>query len=71
MSSKRRFRRRSCECKVRYDKRDAIATAQNMRRRGRMVTAYACQFCGGWHVGRMSKEDRRSLAGRLHNNAVA
>lgn len=72
MSSKRAHRRRSCECKKRYnDKLAAVAVAKDMRRRGKIVNAYACQFCGGWHVGRMNKASRHSLAGRLHNNAMA
>lgn len=71
MASKRRLRRRSCERKKRHAKRDAIGIAKSMRRRGKMVSAYSCQFCGGWHVGRLDKTSRHSLAGRLHNNGMA
>jgi hypothetical protein len=71
MSSKRHQRRRSCECKQRYEKATAVSVAQDMRRRGKMVSAYSCHFCGGWHVGRLNKTARHALAGRLHNNAMA
>ena len=54
MASKRRIRRRSCERKVRQH---TEAAAKHHARslfvaRGEVTYAYACSFCGGWHVGR-------------------
>lgn len=71
MASKRRLRRRACTSKKKHERNTAVGIAKSMRQRGKMVSAYSCKFCGGWHVGRLNKAARRSLAGRLHNNAMA
>lgn len=66
-------RKRSCEGKVRHG---SEAAAENAAVRtpgmgGRVLMAYPCDFCGGWHVGGRSTEagiprrQARSLAVRL------
>ena len=56
MASKRRIRRQSCARKRRHESRDQanVQVSRLIRggkTRGGKVIAYACPFCGGWHVG--------------------
>lgn len=57
MASKRRLRRKRCERKVRHETQAiAIAEAMRLRRRhglSERISAYGCQYCGGWHVGHL------------------
>lgn len=59
MSSKRRLRRRRCERKRRYaSQTEAVQAIIGMKKAGvcRPDThSYHCDLCGGWHVGRASK----------------
>jgi hypothetical protein len=58
MASKRNKRRRSCESKVRYEKREeAVVTRRFLNAKSfDHYEEYPCHFCSGWHVGRMSKK---------------
>ena len=63
MASKRAIRRRSCENKIRYDDvKSAEQVAKRLRRKNRTahINFYKCGFCGGVHVGRMSKRQIQS-----------
>jgi hypothetical protein len=56
MASRRGERRRVCARKVRYATEAlAYAARRAMRRKygreTRLVTAYHCRFCGGYHLG--------------------
>lgn len=59
MSSKRNFRRQSCERKRRYTRCIAYKLAGWWIRRGEDIHAYKCAFCGGWHVGHITAATRR------------
>lgn len=63
MASKRRRRRRECSGKQRFGSQGAAAgMIGRLSRIGKMrpgLHAYACQFCGGWHIGRGGKGLRR------------
>jgi hypothetical protein len=54
MASKRRFRRQSCEKKIKHkDEQEASGVAWYLQRTtGVQYHAYRCGFCGGWHAGR-------------------
>ena len=71
MSSKRRLRRRSCGIKVRHKTaQKAYVQIISLRRSGKCsgsLAVYHCKFCGGWHVGRLNKRDRRAMAARRAN----
>ncbi len=51
MASKRHFKRRSCQTKIKH-------TSEQSARRHTFYLGkslyhfYRCNFCGGWHVGR-------------------
>jgi hypothetical protein len=73
MASRRGIRRKSCERKRRYpDAASALAAARAYRRdfagdawRGRVGSgAYACQFCGGYHVGHRSRKSAQAANAR-------
>ena len=51
MASKRAFRRKSCEKKVRFTS-DGSAW-KSLRGHSKIGTmhVYRCKFCGGWHIG--------------------
>ncbi|MGE0333217.1 MAG: hypothetical protein AB7P37_21260 [Ramlibacter sp.] len=59
MSSKRAIRRRlqrkACQGKVRHaNEAGANVALRKLRRTGTtdgVMQAYACRFCGGWHIG--------------------
>ncbi len=56
MSSKRAIRRRACKGKVRHETIEAaFAARRSLLRNGNaapgFLNAYACNFCGGFHVG--------------------
>jgi len=61
MSSKRRLRRNQCTRKEKYEFGQAVSVAKSMRRNRKMVRAYKCHFCGGWHVGRPDRDTARNL----------
>lgn len=46
------LRHKACERKQRYDTRlDAERTARDCERHGSpKLSAYRCQYCGGWHL---------------------
>lgn len=71
MSSKRAQRRRGCEGKVRHpDAEAAHAHAAHLRRRlGSPAHAYACPYCGAWHVGRPDRRTRQSMRAQRQNRA--
>ena len=73
MSSRRRERRRACEGKLRMVSKDAaISHAFSLRHLHRAVyDAYSCPFCGGWHVGRRTKDTRHAIASRWGQRARA
>jgi hypothetical protein len=65
MASKRRQRRRSCKSKIRHDSEEnAWIHAHHL---GVAYHPYRCQFCGGWHVGRLAKEKVRGLLVKAEN----
>lgn len=67
MSSKRRIRRRSCEGKVAYATQTEAARQAGLVRRahqGGQWSAYHCDFCGKWHVGRPSARQRQAMRDR-------
>ena len=43
--------RKSCVSKRRVGHRTARRDARSLREQGERVHAYACNRCGGWHVG--------------------
>jgi hypothetical protein len=53
MASKRNIRRKACEGKQKMEKYSAIAYAKKLRKRGEIMNAYLCKFCGRWHIGHM------------------
>ena len=64
MASKRAKRRRSCEGKRRYGDHEAADHASRVLRAvndGGSWVSYFCHYCGGWHVGRRTKEQKRAL----------
>lgn len=67
MASKRGARRRSCESKVAHAT-FAIAAREAARLRwahdGGTWTAYRCQWCGLYHVGRQRARDRQAMQAR-------
>lgn len=69
MSSKRKKRRRSCESKIRHKDENAAYAALRNTVKGDVfyvhLSAYRCKFCGGWHIGRMSKRQRQSRRDRI------
>lgn len=66
MASKRRMRRNGCEGKKRYETQKEAEHGRNylviktMDQHKSYVNVYHCKFCGGWHVGHLSK--RQNLA---------
>lgn len=62
MSSKRQLRWRSCEKKIKHESQDQ-AYVHRRRLPGR-YSVYKCTFCGGWHVGRATKEVKQAMAAR-------
>lgn len=65
MSSKRRFRRRSCEGKQRHDsykqgKKHLQSLVLSNKAYG-LLNVYHCKFCKGWHVGRVDKRTRQAI----------
>lgn len=67
MASKRHLRRRSCEGKVRHASAAAAQLAAGKLRKthdGGAWAAYRCQFCGAWHVGRQSAQQRQATHAR-------
>jgi hypothetical protein len=63
MASKRRRRRRECTNKDRYPTSEAagrmLAYLQRIRKARPGMHVYPCDFCGGYHLGRGSKRQRR------------
>lgn len=55
MSSKRRLRRKACGRKVRHTSKGNALIALSRMSPGKqdVMSAYKCQFCGGWHIGRV------------------
>lgn len=67
MSSKRRLRRKRCERKTRFaEKEGALGAARHTRTAtgSGPMSAYECPWCGGWHVGHMSRTMIREMAQR-------
>lgn len=68
MSSKRAIRRKSCKGKVRYTSQPAAQAAIGRLRRNTKstgwFTAYACQFCGGFHFGHTPRRVRQAMGAR-------
>jgi len=65
MSSKRRLRRKSCEGKSRYNKKDAdIVAWKDRNRTGHWIRSYKCNFCKGWHVGHPTRQVRQAVLAR-------
>lgn len=67
MASKRHQRRRSCEGKVAHaTMQDAGIAAAKLRKSflGGTWSAYHCQWCGKYHVGRQNARDRRAMHAR-------
>jgi hypothetical protein len=66
MSSKRAIRRKACRGKVRYvTQAEAAAGAGRARRLHGAVgllSAYHCQFCGGFHFGHPPRRVRQAMA---------
>ena len=60
MSSKRCIRRKSCKGKVKHKSRiDAIKAMTKTRQKGESrMHAYRCKFCGGWHIGHMTYQQK-------------
>lgn len=60
MSSKRRIRRKSCKGKVRHTCLEhAHAALRALRKVDEdRMSAYRCQFCGGFHVGHTPGDQR-------------
>lgn len=58
MASKRKIRRRSCDCKQKYKtSKDAAKAAYYSSKRGNVINSWAirwykCKFCKGFHIGR-------------------
>lgn len=62
MASKRRLRRRACEGKVRHsDKDNAFDHLRALQKRGYVGHVYKCDFCGGYHVGRMTSGQKAAM----------
>lgn len=65
MASKRAIRRRSCSSKVRHesaqDAQRAIGFSHHKFGYQGFMTAYPCQFCGGWHIGHPPKMVRQAI----------
>lgn len=62
MASKRGQRRRACASKHRYESlSDAMANKKRLKKKGVTVCAYACSFCGGFHVGHAPRRIRQSI----------
>ncbi len=65
---------RSCEGKIAHATRaDALAAVRIMRRKGQRlrtgnrkhsIAAYACAFCGKWHVGHNGAPSQRYKRGK-------
>lgn len=55
MSSKRRIRRKACKGKIRHADAASAWSALSALNRNKgyqgPMNAYACRFCGGWHIG--------------------
>ena len=67
MASKRHQRRRSCESKVAYATKDeATRAAAGLRKSffGGSWSAYRCEWCGRYHVGRQNARQRQAMAAR-------
>jgi len=63
-----------CECKVRHSTLSgamiALRKTRNITGRCDCMAAYACDFCGGWHVGhvkakRLTRAEYRTYAGGM------
>jgi hypothetical protein len=61
MASKRRIRRRSCECKKPYTKIEAYTRAIKLRKTGIIVFAYSCDFSRHWHVGHRPRRIQKAI----------
>lgn len=68
MSSKRAIRRRACKSKVRHANHEDAQLAISKMHRSKgycgFMIAYACQFCGGFHVGHPNQRARQALRAR-------
>jgi hypothetical protein len=61
MSSKRRHRRKACTGKTRHvDLAAAREAALRARGRGHRVNTYPCPYCGGWHIGHPTRDQRHA-----------
>jgi len=57
MTKSQKKRKADCQRKIRHESQGAAwAAARNMNNKGSYVEAYYCQYCKGWHVGRMKHE---------------
>lgn len=66
MSSKRQIRRRQCGHKRRYPDAATASAAANFLRRwtGERLTAYACPWCGQWHIGHPNRKQKQAMKAR-------
>lgn len=64
MASKRRLRRRACENKHRFNSlQDALDIKHKYQ--AQMQEAYKCPRCGGFHLGRRSRQRQRQVEGYM------
>lgn len=68
MSSKRRVRRKSCERKKRYETSAEAGNVLKFYTVGSGYHVYKCDFCGGYHIGRMSA--KRKEAARRNGRCI-
>lgn len=61
MASKRRLRRKACGSKLRHPTMpDAMLAAKlSSKKFNQRLSAYKCQYCGGFHVGHTPKSIKR------------
>lgn len=65
MSSKRRVRREMHDGKMRYNREEAIGVSRHLSAKyNTRMSAYQCEFYGGWHVGHTPSKVKRVMAQR-------
>ncbi len=63
MASKRHLRRKACIGKIRYSSQEEAGRHAGAATRmyQTYLTAYHCQWCGGYHIGNPPREVRHAL----------
>lgn len=65
MKKSRRHYRKSCKNKIRYNTKNGAHIAYHVLKRSRLIfhkmRPYKCQYCNGWHIGKIHEVDYKSF----------